>query len=101
MGYRPHHILDYQVKIGREVGSKDIEYTLTFDEVTNTLEEAKIHYHIQEDEHIINYESLMDFNTNAIYPITPKSIAIINDLQEVASKCDYAKREGEYRIWWF
>ncbi len=43
----------------------------------------------------------MDFNTNAIYPITPKSIAIINDLQEVASKCDYAKREGEYRIWWF
>ncbi|MCL9823349.1 hypothetical protein [Helicobacter colisuis] len=98
MGYRPHHILDFQVKIGREVGY-GFENTLTFKEVSEALDEAKIHYFTQDDEHIINYESLLGFNKNV--PIKPKNIQIIRDLQEIASTCDYAKKEGQYRIWWF
>lgn len=69
MGYRPHHILDFQVKIGREVGY-GFENTLTFKEVSEALDEAEIHYFTQDDEHIINYESLLDFNKNV--PIKPK-----------------------------
>lgn len=97
MGYRPHHILDFQVKIGREVG--DFENTLTFEEVSEALDKAKIHYSTQEDEHIIDYQSLMGFNTKT--STKSKDIQIIRDLQEVAFRCDYAKRDGQYRIWWF
>lgn len=91
MGYRPHHILDFQVKIGREVEC-DFENTLTFEEVSVALDEAKIHYFTQEDEHIIDCESLLGFNTKT--SIKSKSIQIIKDLQKVASFCDYAKKEG-------
>ena len=75
MGYRPHHILDFQVKIGREVG--DFENTLTFEEVSEALDKAKIHYSTQEDEHIIDYQSLMGFNTKT----STKSKDIQNTLE--------------------
>ena len=69
----------------------DFENTLTFEEVSVALDEAKIHYFTQEDEHIIDCESLLGFNTKT--SIKSKSIQIIKDLQKVASFCDYAKKE--------
>ncbi|WP_299548712.1 hypothetical protein [uncultured Helicobacter sp.] len=98
MGYRPHHILDFQVKIGREVGGMEIKNTLTFEEVSEALDSANIHYFTQEDEHIIDCESLLGFNNASL---DSKKSEIIKDLQKVASSCDYAKKEGQYRIWWF
>lgn len=48
---------------------------------------------------IESLQNLLEYFNNA--SLDSKKSEIIKDLQKVASSCDYAKKEGQYRIWWF